>query len=165
MPAMSRPVAEGGTGFDYRLGMAIPDRWIRLLRDQKDEDWSMEAICHTMENRRFGEGTIAYAESHDQALVGDKTISFWLMDKGRAQLRSVLRWGLDRFGSVYLRDSLLEMYWQMGESTEWTATIERGLSLHKMVRFITHALGGEGWLNFIGSRFLREFANPQVPLL
>ncbi|KAH9638911.1 hypothetical protein HF086_013810 [Spodoptera exigua] len=80
MPASCRPVNEGGTGFDYRLGMAIPDMWIKLLKEEKDEDWKMGHIVHTLTNRRWMEGTVAYAESHDQALVGDKTIAFWLMD-------------------------------------------------------------------------------------
>lgn len=82
MPALCRPVEEGGQGFDYRLSMGIPDKWIELLKKTADEDWSMEQLCAVLENRRYGEAHIAYAESHDQALVGDKTISFWLMDKG-----------------------------------------------------------------------------------
>ena len=82
MPALCRPVEEGGQGFDYRLAMGIPDKWIEWLKTKSDEDWDMASIVHTLENRRYGELHIAYAESHDQALVGDKTISFWLMDKG-----------------------------------------------------------------------------------
>ncbi len=82
MPGMCRPVEEGGTGFDYRLAMAIPDMWIKLLKEQSDEQWDLDVICHTLENRRYKEGAVAYAESHDQALVGDKTLAFWLMDKG-----------------------------------------------------------------------------------
>lgn len=66
MPASCRPVTEGGTGFDYRLGMAIPDMWIKLLKEQRDEDWEMGHIVHTLTNRRWMEGTVAYAESHDQ---------------------------------------------------------------------------------------------------
>ena len=30
MPTLCRPVREGGGGFDYRLGMAIPDKWIKV---------------------------------------------------------------------------------------------------------------------------------------
>uniref|UniRef100_A0A1I8B6N8 1,4-alpha-glucan branching enzyme n=1 Tax=Meloidogyne hapla TaxID=6305 RepID=A0A1I8B6N8_MELHA len=82
MPALCRPVSEGGQGFDFRLAMAIPDLWIKILKHVSDEDWPIGEIVHTLENRRYGEGHIAYAESHDQALVGDKTIAFWLMDKG-----------------------------------------------------------------------------------
>lgn len=66
MPATGRPVNEGGTGFDYRLGMAIPDMWIKLLKEEKDEDWKIGHIVHTLTNRRWMEGTVAYAESHDQ---------------------------------------------------------------------------------------------------
>lgn len=81
MPGLCRPVHEGGCGFDYRLGMAIPDKWIEYLKGMRDEDWNMGNLIHTLTNRRWQEKTIAYAESHDQALVGDKTIAFWLMDK------------------------------------------------------------------------------------
>ncbi|KFD50902.1 hypothetical protein M513_08215 [Trichuris suis] len=131
LPALCRPVEEGGLGFDYRLAMAIPDKWIELLKEKRDEDWKMGDIVFTMENRRYGEKCIAYAESHDQALVGDKTIAFWLMDK--------------------------EMYDFMSTVTPLTPIIERGLALHKMIRLITHALGGEGWLNFMGN----EFGHPE----
>ena len=81
MPALCRPVSEGGLGFDYRLSMAVPDMWIKLLKETRDEDWDFGNICHTLTNRRHLEKSICYAESHDQALVGDKTIAFWLMDK------------------------------------------------------------------------------------
>src|SRR4051812_17000183 len=80
MPALCRPVREGGVGFDYRLSMAIPDMWIKLLKEFRDEDWDLGNIAHTLTNRRHLEKSIAYAESHDQALVGDKTLAFWLMD-------------------------------------------------------------------------------------
>eukprot|EP00794_Sanderia_malayensis_P016943 gene16943-18650_t len=131
MPALCRPVLEGGVGFDYRLGMAIPDEWIKLLKEKKDEDWNMGAIVHTLINRRHGEMTIAYAESHDQALVGDKTLAFWLMDK--------------------------EMYTNMSTLTDLTSIIDRGLALHKMIRLLTMGLGGEGYLNFMGN----EFGHPE----
>ena len=126
MPALCRPVSEGGQGFDYRLGMAIPDKWIEYLKDTRDEDWKMGELVHTLANRRWGERTIAYAESHDQALVGDKSLAFWLMDK--------------------------EMYTHMSKLTELTGIIDRGMALHKLIRLLTHALGGEGWLNFIGMK-------------
>ncbi|XP_065299386.1 1,4-alpha-glucan-branching enzyme [Dermacentor albipictus] len=131
MPALCRPVDEGGGGFDFRLGMAIPDLWIKLLKEHKDEDWNMGTIVHTMSNRRWMEKTVAYAESHDQALVGDKTLAFWLMDK--------------------------EMYTNMSVLTELSPVIDRGIALHKIIRMITHALGGEAWLNFIGN----EFGHPE----
>lgn len=131
MPALCRPVDEGGGGFDYRLGMAIPDLWIKMLKEIKDEDWNMGHIVHTMTNRRWSEKTVAYAESHDQALVGDKTLAFWLMDK--------------------------EMYTNMSMLTELTPVIDRGIALHKIIRMLTHTLGGEAWLNFIGN----EFGHPE----
>lgn len=131
MPALCRPVDEGGTGFDYRLAMAIPDKWIALLKGKKDEDWDMGNIVHTLTNRRWQEKTVAYAESHDQALVGDKTLAFWLMDK--------------------------DMYTHMSTVSGQNLVIDRGIALHKMIRLVTHALGGEAYLNFIGN----EFGHPE----
>lgn len=131
MPLLSKPVIEGGLGFDYRLSMAVPDTWIKLLKHKEDDEWDMGNVVYTLTNRRHGEKSIAYCESHDQALVGDKTIAFWLMDK--------------------------EMYTHMSDLTPMTPVIARGLSLHKMIRLITHALGGEGYLNFEGN----EFGHPE----
>ncbi|XP_050097195.1 1,4-alpha-glucan-branching enzyme [Anopheles aquasalis] len=131
MPTLCRPTQEGGVGFDYRLGMAIPDKWIQLLKTKSDEDWNIGNIVHTLTNRRWKESTVAYAESHDQALVGDKTIAFWLMDK--------------------------EMYTHMSVISGSSLIIDRGIALHKMIRLITHALGGEAYLNFIGN----EFGHPE----
>ena len=131
MPGLCRSVSEGGVGFDYRLAMAIPDIWIKYLRDKRDEDWNMDELVWALINRRYGERHIAYAECHDQALVGDKTIAFWLMDA--------------------------DMYWHMSENQPLNPVIERGIALHKMIRFLTHALGGEGYLNFIGN----EFGHPE----
>ncbi|GAB1608398.1 1,4-alpha-glucan-branching enzyme-like [Argonauta hians] len=131
MPALCRPVEYGGYGFDYRLAMAIPDLWIKILKTTSDEDWNIGNIVHNLQNRRYREKTIAYTESHDQALVGDKTIAFWLMDK--------------------------EMYTSMSVMSPPNLIIDRGISLHKMIRLITIALGGEGYLNFIGN----EFGHPE----
>ncbi|KAF7287787.1 hypothetical protein GWI33_003418 [Rhynchophorus ferrugineus] len=131
MPGSCRPVEEGCLGFDYRLAMAIPDKWIEVLKKYKDDDWDMGNIVHTLTNRRWMESNVAYAESHDQALVGDKTIAFWLMDK--------------------------EMYSHMSTLSEPSPIIDRGIALHKLIRFITHALGGEAWLNFMGN----EFGHPE----
>ncbi|EEB10319.1 1,4-alpha-glucan branching enzyme, putative [Pediculus humanus corporis] len=131
MASQCRPVEEGGIGFDYRLGMAIPDKWIKLLKEVRDEDWNMGNIVHTLTNRRWMEKTIAYVESHDQALVGDKSVAFWLMDK--------------------------EMYTHMSVLSEPNIIIDRGISLHKMIRLITHGLGGEAYLNFMGN----EFGHPE----
>ncbi|XP_041067038.1 1,4-alpha-glucan-branching enzyme isoform X3 [Carcharodon carcharias] len=131
MPTLCRPVIEGGGGFDFRLAMAVPDKWIQILKELKDEDWNMGNIVYTLTNRRYGEKCIAYAESHDQALVGDKTLAFWLMDA--------------------------EMYTNMSILSPLTPVVDRGIQLHKMIRLITHALGGEGYLNFIGN----EFGHPE----
>ena len=126
MPGLCRRPEEGGLGFDFRLGMGIPDFWIKTLKEKKDEDWDIYELWGVLNNRRYKEKTIAYAESHDQALVGDKTIAFWLMDK--------------------------EMYFQMSVDDP-NLVIDRGIALHKMIRLITISLGGEGYLNFIGNEF------------
>lgn len=126
MVGIARPLDEGGIGFDYRLAMGIPDYWIKILKERRDEEWQIGEIYHVLVNRRYGEKHIAYAESHDQALVGDKTIAFRLMDA--------------------------DMYWLMTKSTT-NAVIERGIALHKMIRLITFSLGGEGYLNFMGNEF------------
>jgi 1,4-alpha-glucan branching enzyme len=131
LATLCRPIEEGGLGFHYRLGMGIPDKWIELLKKYKDENWNMGNIAHTLSNRRWKESTIAYAESHDQALVGDKTLAFWLMDK--------------------------DMYWDMTLLKERSQVIDRGMALHKMIRLITFGLGGEAYLNFMGN----EFGHPE----
>jgi 1,4-alpha-glucan branching enzyme len=77
MPTLCCPVPDGGVGFDYRLAMAIPDKWIKTLKEVRDDEWDLGSIVFTLTNRRWQEKTIAYAESHDQALVGDKTLAFW----------------------------------------------------------------------------------------
>ena len=124
MPGLCRLVKEGGIGFDFRLAMSIPDMWIKLLKHSKDEDWEFGKIVHTLTDRRWKEATIAYCESHDQALVGDKTLAFWLMDA--------------------------EMYTNMSDVSPLTSVIDRGIQLHKMIRLITFALGGDGYLTFEG---------------
>lgn len=126
MPGLCNPVRDGGIGFDYRLGMGLPDFWIKLLKDQRDEDWNINEMFHTMTNRLFTVKTVAYCESHDQALVGDKTIAFRLMDK--------------------------EMYFHMAKDDQ-NMVIDRGMALHKMIRLFTICLGGDAWLNFMGNEF------------
>ncbi|MGN1309122.1 MAG: alpha amylase C-terminal domain-containing protein [Akkermansia sp.] len=126
MPGLCRPVDEGGFGFTHRLAMGLPDYWIKLLKEKKDEEWSVGDMWYTLTNRRYGEPNIAYAESHDQALVGDKTIAFRLMDA--------------------------EMYTHMSCDTP-SLIVDRGMALHKMIRLATMAAGGEGWLNFMGNEF------------
>lgn len=130
MVGLCRPLPEGGLGFDYRLAMSIPDYWIKVLKHSRDEDWHMGELYNVLRNRRYKEKHIAYAESHDQALVGDKTVAFWLMDK--------------------------EMYWHMNLASQ-NAIIDRGIALHKLIRLVTFALGGEGYLNFMGN----EFGHPE----
>ncbi|CAJ2642843.1 1,4-alpha-glucan-branching enzyme 1, chloroplastic/amyloplastic isoform X1 [Trifolium pratense] len=131
MPGLGRPVSEVGIGFDYRLAMAIPDKWIDYVKNKKDNEWSMKEISLNLTNRRYTEKCVAYAESHDQSIVGDKTIAFLLMDE--------------------------EMYSSMSCLTDASPTIERGIALHKMIHFITMTLGGEGYLNFMGN----EFGHPE----
>ncbi len=126
MVGMARPVSEGGLGFDYRLAMGVPDYWIKLLKEKKDDDWVLNEIFHTLLNRRHAEKHVGYAESHDQALVGDKTIAFWLMDQ--------------------------EMYWNMSKDRQ-SLVIDRGIALHKMIRLLTFSLAGEAYLNFMGNEF------------
>ena len=126
MPGLCRPIEDGGIGFDYRLAMGIPDYWIKLLKHSRDEDWDINQIYQTLINRRYKENTICYSESHDQALVGDKTIAFWLMDK--------------------------EMYWHMAID-DHSVVIDRGIALHKAIRALTSTLGGEGYMTFIGNEF------------
>ena len=130
MPGLCSSIEDGGIGFDYRLGMGLPDFWIKVLKDQPEEVWNMHEFFFTMTNRLYNVKTIAYAESHDQALVGDKTIAFRLMDK--------------------------EMYTSMSKDVD-NIIVDRGIALHKMIRFFTMVLGGEAWLNFMGN----EFGHPE----
>lgn len=126
MVGTARPVAEGGLGFDYRLAMGAPDFWIKTLKEKADEQWSLTEIYNVLLNRRRDEKHVAYAESHDQALVGDLTLAFRLMDQ--------------------------EMYWKMAKGTP-SAIIDRGLALHKLIRLVTFSLAGEAWLSFMGNEF------------
>lgn len=91
IPGLGRDIADGGFGFDYRLAMAVPDMWIKLLKEKNDEEWEVSSIVHELTNRRWKEKVIGYCESHDQALVGDKTISMWLFDKDIYSEMSVLK--------------------------------------------------------------------------
>ncbi|CCF59707.1 hypothetical protein KAFR_0H02980 [Kazachstania africana CBS 2517] len=130
-PTLCLPRSMGGAGFDYRLAMALPDMWIKLLKEKKDDDWDIGNIVFTLTNRRHGEKVVSYCESHDQALVGDKTLAFWLMDAA--------------------------MYTDMTVLKELSLVIDRGIALHKMIRLLTHSLGGEAYLNFEGN----EFGHPE----
>lgn len=130
MPGLASKVDDGGIGFDYRLAMGIPDFWIKMIKEVKDEDWKVGHIFWELTNRRSDEKTISYAESHDQALVGDKTIIFRLIDA--------------------------EMYWHMQRGDN-TLMVDRGISLHKMIRLITASTINGGYLNFMGN----EFGHPE----
>ena len=126
MPGLAIPVKDGGIGFDYRMAMGIPDYWIKTLKEKKDEDWHPTSIWWELTNRRADEKTISYVESHDQALVGDKTVIFRLIDK--------------------------EMYWHMMVGDQ-NPTVARGIALHKMIRLVTLATINGGYLNFMGNEF------------
>jgi 1,4-alpha-glucan branching enzyme len=132
MPAFCRPWTEGGVGFDYRLQMAIADKWIEVMK-KPDESWEMGNLTFTMTNRRYAEACVAYAESHDQALVGDKTIAFWLMDKDMYDYMAAPGFGPS------------------------SPVVDRGIALHKMIRLLTMTLGGDSYLNFMGN----EFGHPE----
>ena len=131
MPGLCLTVEQGGFGFDYRLNMSVSDKWIQLLKEYKDENWNMGNLIFTLTNRRYNEKHVGYCESHDQSIVGDKTIAMWLFDK--------------------------EMYWNMSCNSPETIIISRGMSLHKLIRMITFALGGEAYLCFMGN----EFGHPE----
>ncbi|SIN68875.1 alpha amylase C-terminal domain-containing protein [Algoriphagus halophilus] len=126
MPGLSRKIEDGGIGFDFRMAMGVPDYWIKTLKHKQDEEWDMFELWHQLSNRPIKEKSIAYAESHDQALVGDKSLAFWLMDK-----------------EMYFSMSLLQQ----------NLVVDRGIALHKLIRMITLSLGGEGYLTFIGNEF------------
>ena len=126
MPGMCIPIEDGGMGFDYRLAMGLPDMWIRTVKEKKDEEWDIGQMWGDMCLRRPGEGTVAYVESHDQALVGDKTMIFRLADAN--------------------------MYTDMKKDCH-NPIIDRTIALHKMIRLFTLAGGGEAYLNFMGNEF------------
>lgn len=126
MPGMCLPIEDGGIGFDYRLAMGLPDMWIKTVKETKDEFWDINKMWCDMCLRRPGEGTVAYVESHDQALVGDKTMIFRLADAN--------------------------MYTDMNKDCH-NLVIDRAIALHKMIRLFTLAGGGEAYLNFMGNEF------------
>ena len=126
MPGLAAKFEDGGIGFDYRMAMGIPDYWIKMIKEKKDEDWHPTSIFWELTNRRADEKTISYCESHDQALVGDKTIIFRLIDQ--------------------------DMYWHMMVGDE-NFTVNRGMALHKLIRLVTLATINGGYLNFMGNEF------------
>ena len=129
MPGMCLPIAYGGIGFDYRLNMGLPDYLIKLMKTN-DEQWFLGTLWYELSNRRPQEKVIGYTESHDQALVGDKTLMFWMADS--------------------------DMYWHMGKN-DTNERVDRAVALHKMLRLIACAAGGDGYLNFMGN----EFGHPE----
>ncbi len=126
MPGMCISIKDGGIGFDCRLSMGVPDLWIKMIKESRDEQWDMNKLWYELVGRRPLEKNIGYCESHDQALVGDKTIMFRLCDA--------------------------EMYTAMNKLGE-SIVVDRGIALHKMIRLLTASLAGEGYLNFMGNEF------------
>ena len=126
MPGLAAPFADGGYGFDYRMAMNIPDYWIKTIKERRDEDWHPSSILWELTNRRADEKTISYCESHDQALVGDKTLIFRLIDA--------------------------DMYWHFQKGDE-NGIVHRGIALHKMIRLVTASTINGGYLNFMGNEF------------
>ncbi len=126
MPGLAAPFKNGGYGFDYRMAMNIPDFWIKTIKEKIDEDWKPSSLFYELTNRRADEMTISYAESHDQALVGDKTIIFRLVDS--------------------------DMYWHFQKGDQ-NYRVNRGIALHKMIRMLTVATMNGGYLNFMGNEF------------
>ena len=126
MPGLAAPFNDGGYGFDYRMAMNIPDYWIKIIKERRDEDWKPSSLFWEVTNRRKDEKTISYCESHDQALVGDKTIIFRLIDA--------------------------DMYWHFKKGDE-NGVVQRGIALHKMIRLLTASTINGGYLNFMGNEF------------
>lgn len=126
MPGLAAPVRQQGIGFDYRLSMGVPDLWIKTLKEKTDEQWDLSELFHELTTHRPEERVISYAESHDQALVGDKTLIFRLLDEA--------------------------MYWHM-QKDDADLTVERGIALHKLIRLLTASANGGGYLNFMGNEF------------
>lgn len=125
-PGLAAPTKDGGIGFDYRLSMGVPDLWIKTLKEKRDEDWELGHLFHELIAHRPEESTISYAESHDQALVGDKTLIFRLIDK-------------DMYDHMQIDDMNL--------------TVERGIALHKIIRLLTASTHAGGYLTFMGNEF------------
>ncbi len=130
MPGLAAPLLEGGFGFDFRMSMGIADHWIKWIKERADEDWKVGEIFYECMNKRVEEHTVSYAECHDQAMVGDQALLFRLLGK--------------------------EMYTGM-ELGKSNLVVERGIALHKMIRLVTLAAAGDGYLTFMGN----EFGHPE----
>ena len=130
MAGPAAPIEIGGVGFDFRMSMGVADNWIKWIKELTDDQWSMGEMWWQLTNKRADEKTISYAECHDQAMVGDKTIAFRLMDA--------------------------EMYTSMNKESQ-SPVVDRGMALHKMIRLVTMATCGNGYLTFMGN----EFGHPE----
>ena len=130
MAGLAAPLEQGGVGFDFRMSMGVADNWIKWIKELSDDQWSVGEIWWQLTNKRADEKTISYAECHDQAMVGDKTIAFRLMDA--------------------------EMYTSMNKESQ-SPVVDRGMALHKMIRLVTMATCGNGYLTFMGN----EFGHPE----
>jgi 1,4-alpha-glucan branching enzyme len=130
MPGLAAPQSDGGIGFDFRMSMGVADFWQKTIRDKRDEEWHVGDMFYELTNKRRDEHTVSYAESHDQAMVGDKTIIFRLMDRA--------------------------MYDSMGVGSQ-NLTVDRGMALHKLIRLVSLATSGDGYLTFMGN----EFGHPE----
>ena len=126
MPGLAASINDGGLGFDFRMAMGVPDYWIKLIKEKSDDEWDVGDLFYQLTSKRLDEKVVSYAESHDQALVGDKTLIFRLIDK--------------------------EMYFSMRKDQP-NLTVERGIALHKMIRLITATTAGGAYLNFMGNEF------------
>jgi 1,4-alpha-glucan branching enzyme len=126
MPGLAAPVEDGGLGFDFRMAMGMPDFWIKTIKEKSDDEWDVGDIFYQLTSKRLDEKVVSYAESHDQALVGDKTIIFRLIDK--------------------------EMYFSMRKDQP-NLIVDRGIALHKMIRLATAGAAGGAYLNFMGNEF------------
>jgi 1,4-alpha-glucan branching enzyme len=126
MPGLATPYEEGGIGFDYRLAMGIPDYWIKLIKEYKDEDWKVGEIFYRLTDKRVDEKVVSYAESHDQALVGDQTLIFRLAGKDMYDFMDISKINLN---------------------------VNRAIAFHKMIRLLTLSTAGNGYLNFMGNEF------------
>ena len=130
MPGLGAPIEDGGIGFDYKLAMGVPDFWFKLLKETRDEDWNSDQIFRQLTDRRQDEKSIAYVECHDQSIVGGKTVIFELIDA--------------------------DMYHAMDKGSQ-NLMVNRGIAMHKLIRLLTLATAGNGYLNFIGN----EFGHPE----
>lgn len=129
MPGLAAPAELGGIGFDYRMAMGVTDIWFKML-DIPDEQWNIFWLYGELINRRKDEKSISYVECHDQAIVGGKSAMFTMAD--------------------------VAMYDAMHINSD-NCAVDRAMALHKIMRLLTAAAAGNGYLNFIGN----EFGHPE----